>query len=206
MGITERKKRAREDLRQRILETAEALFVKEGFESVSMRKIARQIEYSPTTIYHYFKDKGELFSCLLEGYHGQLLALMEAIYLREDDPIAAVKEGMRAYTEFGIANPSYYKLAFMSPPEFRAESYMVEGSKGTMLFMKLRASVELCIQQGLFAPMQADLAAQVIWMMNHGVTSLLISNPNFPWADRNALLERVIETTIDGLRAGRGGQ
>jgi AcrR family transcriptional regulator len=206
MGIPERKKRAREDLRQKILETAEALFVKEGYESVSMRKIARQIEYSPTTIYHYFKDKGELFFFLLESYHGQLLSRMEAIYLRENDPIVTVKEGMRAYTEFGLANPSYYKLAFMSPPEFRADSYMVEGSKGTMLFVKLRASVDLCIRQGLFAPMQADLAAQVVWMMNHGATSLLLSNPNFPWADRNALVERVIDTTIDGLRAGRGGQ
>ena len=71
MGIPERKERAREDLRKRILAAAEELFVREGYEKVSMRKIARRIEYSPTTIYHHFKDKAELFACLLEGYHGR---------------------------------------------------------------------------------------------------------------------------------------
>ncbi len=206
MGILDRKKRVQDDLRKRILATAEELFVREGFEKVTMRKIAGRIEYSPTTIYHHFADKGQLFACLLEGYHAQLLARMHEIYGREHDPIAALKRGMRAYTEYGLANPSYYKLAFMSPPEFKAESYLVEGSKGTELFRSLCESAERCIRQGLFRPMDAELAAQILWTMNHGVTSLLISNPNFPWADREALIGGVIDCAIDGLRAGRGGK
>lgn len=201
MGIMERKKRAREGLRRRILAVAEELFVKAGYENVSMREIARRIEYSPTTIYLYFQDKGALFYCLLEGYHGRLLARMEEIYGRGDDPIATLKKGMRAYAEYGLAHPSYYKLAFMSPPEFKAESYLVDGSKGTELFRKLRGSAELCIRQGLFRPMDTDLAAQVLWTVSHGVTSLLISNPHFPWADRQVLIDRVIDCAIDGLRA-----
>ncbi len=203
MGILERKERSRKDLRRRILAVAEELFVKEGYENVSMRKIARRIEYSPTTIYHYFKDKGELFYCLLEGYHARLQARMEEIHSRGADPIATLRNGMRTYTEFGLAHPSYYKLAFMSPPEFKAEAYLVEGSKGTALFLGLRADVERCIRQGLFRPMDAGLAAQVLWTMNHGVTSLLITNPNFPWADRDALIDGVIDCAIRGLiRAG----
>ncbi len=206
MSISDRKKRAREDLRKLILGTAEDLFVKKGYENVSMRKIAGRIEYSPTTIYHCFKDKAELLACLLEGYHAQLLSRLKEIQAPEDDPITALKKGMRAYTEFGLANPSYYRLAFMSPPEFEAESYLVEGSKGTELFRGLRGSVELCIRQGLFREMDAGLAAQVLWTINHGVTSLLITNPNFPWAEREALIGRVIDCAIDGLRAGQGGR
>jgi AcrR family transcriptional regulator len=200
MGISERKARARKDLRQQILETAEELFVREGYEKVTMRKIAGRIEYSPTTIYHHFTDKGELFVCLLEGYHARLLAVMREINSREEDPLAALKRGMRAYAEFGLANPSYYKLAFLNPPEFKAESYLVEGSKGTELFLTLRGSVERCIRQGLFRPMDAGLAAQILWTMNHGVTSLLISNPNFPWADREALIDGVVDCALEGLR------
>ena len=200
MGISERKARARKDLRQQILETAEELFVREGYEKVTMRKIAGRIEYSPTTIYHHFTDKGELFACLLEGYHARLLAVMQEINSREEDPLAALKRGMRAYTEFGLANPSYYKLAFLNPPEFKAESYLVEGSKGTELFLTLRGSVERCIRQGLFRPMDAGLAAQILWTMNHGVTSLLISNPNFPWAEREALIDGVVDCALQGLR------
>jgi AcrR family transcriptional regulator len=204
MGILERKEQARGDLRKRILATAEELFVKEGFENVSMRKIAKRIEYSATTIYHHFKDKRELFSCLLEAYHAGLQTRMEEIYRRVEDPLARLREGMRAYTAYGLANPSYYKLAFMNPPEFTPDSYLVEGRKGTDLFLGLRTSVELCIRKGLFRPMDADLAAQVIWTMNHGVTSLLITNPNFPWAERDVLIDRVIDCAIDGMRAARG--
>ena len=201
MGIRERKERAQKDIRKLILSTAERLFVRQGYENVSMREIARKIEYSPTTIYHHFRDKGELFFRILEGYHGQLLVRMEKIYRAGGDPVDTLRKGMRAYTEFGLANPSYYKLAFMSPPEFKAESYMVEGTKGTALFQGLRGSTEECIRRGLFRDMNVDLAAQVLWTVNHGVTSLLITNPNFPWADRNTLIDSVINCAVDGLLA-----
>jgi AcrR family transcriptional regulator len=202
MGIIERKQRARADLRRLILATAEELFVRHGFENVSMRKIAARMEYSPTTIYHYFKDKGELFFYLLESYHRALRRRMDRIYRTEPDPLRAVRKGMRTYTEFGLANPSYYKLAFNSPPEFKAGSYLAEGQEGTLLFHGLRTSVEKCIRKGLFRQMDVDLAAQTIWMMNHGVTSLLLSNPNFPWRSRAALIQGVIDCAIAGLQAG----
>ena len=57
MGIKERQVRQKEVLRQDILDAARDLFIEEGYENTSMRKIAERIEYSPTTIYYYFKDK-----------------------------------------------------------------------------------------------------------------------------------------------------
>jgi AcrR family transcriptional regulator len=201
MGIAERKEKSRKDLRKLILAAAEELFVHDGFENVSMRKIALRMEYSATTIYHHFKDKADLFFHLLESYHGVLRRRMEKIYREAGDPVEAVREGMRAYTEFGLANPSYYKLAFMSPPEFTAESYLEEGEEGTILFYGLRGAVENCIRQGLFRPMDVDLATQTVWTMNHGVTSLLLSNPNFPWVERRVLIDTVIDCTIDSLKA-----
>jgi hypothetical protein len=131
---------------------------------------------------------------------------MQEIYARGDAPLVTLRKGMRAYVEFGLENPSFYRLAFMSPPEFKAEAYLSEGSKGTALFRSLRGSVEQCVRLGQFRPIDVDLGAQVLWTMNHGVTSLLITNPNFPWADREALIERVIDCAIDGLRAGPGGR
>ncbi len=200
MGIQERKQRARDNLRARILAAAEELFVHEGYENVSMRKIAERIEYSPTIIYHHFRSKGELLTVLLEGYQAQLLSVMEEIYGRGDGPITTLRNGMRAYTDFGLANPSFYRLSFMSPPEFAADSYLLSGSKGAELFLKLRGSAEVCIRQGLFRRMDVDLAAQILWTANHGVTSLLLSNPNFPWVERGALIDQTIECAINGLR------
>jgi len=206
VGILERRERDREDLRRRILETAEELFVREGYERGTMRAIAERIEYSPTTIYHYYEDKAQLFACLLESYHARLLARILDIHGRGLDPLGELRAGLRAYAEFGLANPSYYRLAFLCPPEFKAESYLAEGSKGTELFLSLRGTAERCIAQGLFRPMAPDLAAQVLWSVNHGVTSLLLTNPNFPWAGREELIEAVIDCAVDGLRARAAGR
>ncbi len=204
MSISDRREREKKDLRNRILAAAEDLFLREGYENTSMRKIADKIDYSPTIIYHHFKNKGELLFFLLEGYHARLLSIMEEINELAEDPITRLRKGMRAYTDFGLANPSYYRLAFISPPEFAAEDFLVKGQAGTELFQNLRISAELCINQGLFRPMDAMLAAQILWSANHGVTSLLIANPNFPWVERNELIDRTIECAIDGLRAAKG--
>ena len=66
MGLAERKERERKELRQQILDAARELFVHEGYENVSMRKIADKIEYSPAAIYTYFANKDEILDCLSE--------------------------------------------------------------------------------------------------------------------------------------------
>src|SRR5688572_12368349 len=60
MGIAERKEKQKQEIRKMILDASMKLFVEEGFENVSIRKIAELIEYSPTTVYLYFKDKDEI--------------------------------------------------------------------------------------------------------------------------------------------------
>ena len=57
MGVKERRAREKEQLRRQIIAAARELFVNEGYENVSMRKIADKIEYSPTMIYLYFKTR-----------------------------------------------------------------------------------------------------------------------------------------------------
>ena len=69
MSIQARKEKEKEALRQKILAAARELFVDEGYENVSMRKVARKIEYSPTTIYLYFKNKAELLDSICDETH-----------------------------------------------------------------------------------------------------------------------------------------
>ena len=61
MGVKERREREKSETRDKILDAARELFVTEGYEGVSMRKVADKIEYSPTAIYVHFADKEELF-------------------------------------------------------------------------------------------------------------------------------------------------
>src|SRR4051812_5939275 len=66
MGIKERQVRDRKAVRRAILDAARELFVAEGFQNVSIRKIAERIEYSPAAIYGYFPSKDDIFFSLAE--------------------------------------------------------------------------------------------------------------------------------------------
>ena len=79
MGVKERKARQKKFLRQEILDAASELFVKDGYENVSMRRIADKIEYSPTTIYLYFKDKAELLEQVCQETFARLKQVLVRI-------------------------------------------------------------------------------------------------------------------------------
>lgn len=64
MGIVQRKEREKEEMRRLILDAALRLFREHGYDGVSIRNIAEAIEYSPGTIYLYYKDKSEIFFAL----------------------------------------------------------------------------------------------------------------------------------------------
>ena len=106
MGVQERRAREKQELRQEIVDAARDLFVREGFDNVSMRKIAEKIEYSPTTIYLYFLDKADLLDCIVEETFQRLEARMAGIHESIPDPRQRLIEGLRAYIDFGIEHPS----------------------------------------------------------------------------------------------------
>jgi AcrR family transcriptional regulator len=196
MGIKERHQREKENLRQTILAAAHEMLVQEGYENISMRKLADKIEYSPTTIYLYFKDKRDLVDALMTEFFTRLKVAHAAVYNEKDDPLTRLKKDIRAYITCALANPNYYRLAFMITPSFRKEDYLKPGTPGTDLYLGLRTLVEQCIRKRLFRPVDVDLATQIIWTMNHGITSLLISNPNFPWVNQEKLITEDIARTL----------
>src|SRR5213080_1273356 len=113
MGVQERRAREKQELRQEILQAARELFVREGFENVSMRKIAEKIEYSPTTIYLYFQDKADLLDCIVEETLLNLRAKLDS--LRHGiDLVADLKAGLTAYIEYWTFHPNDFRVAFMT--------------------------------------------------------------------------------------------
>ncbi len=203
MGPKQRRAREKETLRHEILDAARELFVKEGYENVSMRRIAEKIEYSPTTIYLYFEDKASLLFAICEETFAKLANKTEAITKQYPDPLEGLRRGCRAYVEFGLKHPNHYRVTFMSPPMVAVgqEHYMREDSQGMRAYSCLRQSVTGCIEQGLFVETDVDAVTQMLWAAIHGVTSLLITKPAFPWVNRNLLIDLMIDNLIRGLRA-----
>jgi AcrR family transcriptional regulator len=117
MGITERKTRQKQALRERILDAARHIVVREGFAALSMRKIADAIEYSPATLYLYFESRDEIARALCAEGYAQLLGTFEPL-ARIADPAERLRGLARAYVAFGVAHPETYRLIFMEDPTY----------------------------------------------------------------------------------------
>lgn len=203
MGISERRVREKESLRQEIIDAAREIFVAEGYESLSMRKVAERIEYSPTTIYLHFKDKTELLREVCEEAFTKLGDAVRDAKETGIDSMDVMMKGLNAYIRFGLENPHHYEVAFVAPKDkvFNPGEYEYEGSAGHRAFDMLSGSVAACMESGDFRRDDIAKVAQTIWASIHGITALLIMHEQFPFVDRDILVDSVIENTIKGLQA-----
>src|SRR6516162_10477527 len=104
-AIRHRQVREKQELRQAILTVAGELFLEQGYEHFSLRKVAERVGYSPTTIYLYFRDKDDLlFTVVDEGFERFSQQLVVAAESHEDPWDRLIALG-QAYVNFAIQNP-----------------------------------------------------------------------------------------------------
>jgi AcrR family transcriptional regulator len=201
VGVKERKARQKKFLRQEIMDAASELFVRDGYENVSMRRIADKIEYSPTTIYLYFKDKAELLDQVCQETFSRLVVRLSKIMEQQTDPVERLKRGLVAYIEFGLENPHHYRATFMMPrPEgFDKKKYHQEDSPGMQAFSFLTRGLADCVNAGQMPAMNVELASQTLWAGIHGITALLITHSSFPWVGREKVIHSTVDTLVTGL-------
>lgn len=197
MGLKERREREKQELREKIMDAARAIFASEGYDAVSMRRIADQIEYSPAAIYAYFPDKESLFreicrcdfDCLLQNF--KALAAV-------DDPLVRLWLIGEGYVQFGVAHPNHYRMMFMHqkphiPPEAQDLAKLDDPNQDGYAFT--RQAVEQAIAAGLIRPEldDAERLTQTIWAVVHGLTAIEITFQNDPWLDLRPLEARRAE-------------
>ena len=199
MGTTDRRERHRASLRREILDAASHLFVEEGYHRVTMRRIAGRIEYSPTTIYLYFKDKRELLHAVCEETFSQLAVKLERLQKTAGTPLGFLREGLRTYIDFGLEHPHQYTVTFLSPSSVM-DSGAFEGSAGNRAFDLLRQGVRACAEHGDIQTPDIETTAQALWAAVHGITSLFITMKGFPFVGRQALIDHTVNTLIAGLK------
>ena len=200
MGVAERRERDRQALRADILAAARDLFVEQGYESVSMRKIADRIDYSPTAIYLHFKDKSDLLRSICDETFLKLSQVLETLTERMEsgkcDEIEGLKKGLHAYVEFGLSHPNHYRLTFLT---FHDYADAEEMSMGLQAFSHLTRGVQACMSAGRLRGKHVEEISQALWAGVHGVTALLIQLPGFPFVARKKLIKRVIDSMVEGL-------
>jgi AcrR family transcriptional regulator len=112
MGITERRQRDKEKTRLAILETAWQMVKAEGWQSLSLRKIADAIEYSVPVIYDHFENKEAiLFEFGKEGFRLMAKTIQKAKE-KKDDPADQLKVIATAFWDFACKHKEYYQLMY----------------------------------------------------------------------------------------------
>ena len=206
MGVKERREREKSETRDKILDAARELFVTEGYEGVSMRRVAEKIEYSPTAIYVHFADKNELFHELCREDFARLQQVMLSAQMPAD-PLERLRQIGRSYIEFGARYPNHYVFMFMTPhPENEPdeEDREIMGNPEVDAYAFLKLTVQQAMDTGCFREelRDAELISQTLWASVHGVISLNIAKCKDPWVEWRPLAERaemMLDLTLRGM-------
>jgi AcrR family transcriptional regulator len=214
MGVKERREREKSETRDKILDAARELFVTEGYEGVSMRRVAEKIEYSPTAIYVHFADKEELFRELCHQDYARLAQVFQSSVI-SPDPVERLKQIGAIYVEFGTRYPNHYKFMFMTShpgivPDAQDREIMGNPEEDAYAFLKW--AVQEAVDAGCFREElhDAELISQTLWAAVHGVISLEIAKGCDAWVEWRPMKDRaemMLDLTLRGLiRPGKEGQ
>lgn len=205
MGVKERRERDKLETRDKILDAARELFITEGYEGVSMRKVAEKIEYSPTAIYVHFADKEELFQELCHTDFARLAEVLQQQSAANRDAVQRLRDIGKAYVQFGLLYPNHYKLMFMTEHECREDGRdeKIKGNPEVDAYAYLKYTVQSAIDGGAFRDElnDAELISQTLWASVHGVISLQIAKHDDYWVEWRSIETRT-DLMLDAILRG----
>ncbi|MBK6362281.1 MAG: TetR/AcrR family transcriptional regulator [Saprospiraceae bacterium] len=201
MGSSERKEREKAELKELILDTSKRLLLKFGKHGLSVRKIAKEIEYSPATIYLHFKDKDEILHELMEmGF--MLMNKYMVPAFAEKDPSKRIYEIGRAYIKFGLEQADWYDLMFNSDePMKHVEKCREDWDEGMALFNFLTITCNEAIEKYSLKGYDAQIIALQLWSVVHGLVNLALTDRLgiVQPSDQKILIDKVLDSTIHCL-------
>ena len=210
MGTKERRERERDQMRTRILDAARELFAMQGYDAVSMRKIAEAIEYSPTAIYAHFKDKAELMRELCDEDFGRMAEGNRRVF-EIDDPVERIRQLGYHYIRFAVSHPNHFRLMFMTKPSCEIEMTEEEmkqaghGDPNQDGYALLRLCVRQAMEQKRLRDelSDVDVVTQLLWSGVHGVAALHICRSEdekwCPWLGAEKLSREMIDLIFRGV-------
>ncbi len=198
MSVLSRKQKETLVLREKVLDTAEDIFVREGIGQVTMRRIAASIEYAPTVLYRLFKNKADLMDHLIaRGYEGVRHQYEVVLQQKNLGPVALLKGILSTYVDYALSHPNHYWMWF------NTSSVHLEGRRMRMTHGRLEYvvfqiwvdGIESCQAEGLFIGWESLHVFQILWSRIHGLISLRLQHPDLPWIPVAQHLEEI--TNLD---------
>jgi AcrR family transcriptional regulator len=202
LGVKERQERDREAVSRAILDAARDLFVAEGYNNVSIRKIAERIEYSPAAIYGYFPSKDDIFFALAEeGF--RILFCSAARPPASGDPLESIRQALMRVYEFSKSHPEYFALMFLDRSVPRISKDWSRFGFVRDMRLQLDALIQTAIDAGQFPrDSRADVLFRIMLAAVHGAAVMRLCDRLAPGEDGDAIARDALEAVLAGLRAG----
>lgn len=179
--------------REEILRVASALFGQHGVQAVTTRQIAQEVGISQPSIYAHFPS----IQMIQEEVGARAFALLEQAITSsmDDSPEAQLRNTIRGYLDFGMANPEAYRIAFMlehgattqKAGQGIAEAFALESHPGPRAFGHLARIVAL--NRPDLSEQAVQTRSQCLWAALHGLVALILARPLFPWVKQDELLK-----------------
>ena len=199
MGVSTRKQKETEALREKVLDTAEDIFVREGIKQVTMRRIAASVDYAPTVLYRLFADKADLLDHLIaRGYKG-VRGQYDVVLRKKDLSPKAMLEGiLSTYIGYAMSHPNHYRMWF-DTSSIRREGrrlHMTHGRLEYVVFQVWIDAIESCQADGLFEGWDSLDVFQILWSRVHGFISLQLQHPDMVWLSVEQYLGEVLDLSV----------
>ncbi len=190
---------------EEIVTAAKRLFMSEGYEAVTTRQLAQEVGLSQTGLYVYFKSKEEILAEIRLSAFGRLAARFREITERPHGA-TLLKRLLVGYLEFALDNADEYQLMFMvthaslkQQPDKRFDRPATGQPVSMQPILIFRDQMAKLVESGVLRRVDATAATQMLWGALHGLATLLITHPQFPWVERRLLLDTLVDTLNKGL-------
>ncbi|HET6963754.1 MAG TPA: TetR/AcrR family transcriptional regulator [Acidimicrobiales bacterium] len=190
-----------EQLREEILVAAERMLIETNDESaLSIRAIAAAVGVTPPSIYLHFADRNDLVFAVCERQAEQIDQVMEQAAEAGTDPWDRIRRRGLAYLRWGLDNPEHYRILMMSRPDATPERFVDQRLADTSGLAAVAEDIGLAAAEGRIAPVDDPVKeAELFWMVIHGMVSMLIAKPDFPFGPPEELYDEMFNLVYRGL-------
>jgi len=199
MAIEDRRTREKHKMKDLILQAAEQIIITEGYDKLSIRKIADRIEYSPAIIYHYFRNKSDILSQVLRQGHESLISALSDRLTAYDTPESRLRGLTQKYIEAALENPAGYLAVQLndSPEVLEFTAYLFKGAAKEKPALKLLSqAVKEILSDRDRTEREIEMTAQIIAVSTFGFITKLILEKDIGDTQKKLLIERFLETVV----------
>ncbi len=204
MGIEKRKQIEKDALRLKILQASSKIIIRDGFKNFSIRKLAKEIDYSPTTIYLYFKNKSDLIEQLGEEGEKEYSKRKKKISTKiKNSPVLYLKEIIKIIINLAIENPDIYLVRNSGEEAQRKTKLLNDKSFDKNLSSKYRdiySNIKICVKEGLFKKFNTEVMTISVISSIQGLISMIILSEKLSKKRRDEIIETTLEILIEGLK------